>query len=73
MSSSESAMPRTDLRAISTGCDVCGKKFHTVKAYNQHQRSFYLRETACYALPDETRVNVTAAERLKMSTAAVVR
>ena len=40
MSSSKSAMKRTD------ECDVCGKMFHTVNAYNhinQHRRSFYLR------------------------------
>jgi hypothetical protein len=67
MSSSKSAMKRTD------ECDVCGKMFHTVKAYNQHLRSFYLRGTGCFALPEQTRVNVVAAARPNMSTAAVER
>ena len=67
MSSSKSAMKRTD------ECDVCGKMSHTVKAYNQHQRSFYLRWTGCFALSEQTRVNVVAAARPNMSTAAVER
>ena len=65
MSSSKSAMKRTD------ECDVCGKMFHTVNAYNQHRRSFCLRGTGCFALPEQTRVNVIAAARPNMSTAAV--
>ena len=73
MSSSKSAMTRTDRRAIGTECDVCGKMFHTVKAYNQHRRSFYLRGTACFALPGQTRVNVVAGARPNMSAAAVER
>ena len=60
-------MKRTD------ECDVCGKMFHTVKAYSQHRRSFYLRGTACFALPDQTRANVIAGARPNMSTAAVER
>ena len=71
MSSSKSAMMRIDRRAIGTQCDNCGKMFHTVKAYNQHRRSFYLRGTACFALPEQTRVNVIAGARPNMSTAAV--
>ncbi len=67
MSSSKSAMKRTD------ECDVCGKMFNTVKAYNQHRRSFYLRGTGCYALPEQTRMNFIAAARPNMSTAAVER
>jgi hypothetical protein len=67
MSSSKSAMQQTD------ECYVCGKMFHTVKAYNQHQLSFYLRGTGCFALPEQTRVNVVAAARPNMSTAAVER
>ena len=67
MSSSKSAMKRTD------ECDVCGKMFQMVKAYNQHRGSFYLRRTACFALPDQTRVNVIAGARPNMSTAAVER
>ena len=67
MSSSKSAMKRTD------ECDVCGKMFHTVNAYNQHRRSFCLRGTGCFALPEQTRVNVIAAARPNMSTAAVQR
>ena len=67
MSSSKSAMKRTD------ECDVCGKMFHTVNAYNQHRRSFCLRGTGCFALPEQTRVNVIAAARPNMSTAAVPR
>ena len=65
MSSSKSAMKRTD------ECDVCGKMFHTVNAYNQHRRSFCLRGTGYFALPEQTRVNVIAAARPNMSTAAV--
>jgi hypothetical protein len=34
---------------------------------------FYLRGTGCFALPEETRVNVSAAARPNMSTAAVER
>ena len=68
-------MTRTDRRAIGTECDVCGKMFQvqTVKAYNQHQSSFYLHGTACFALPDQTRVNVILGARPNMSTAAVER
>ena len=57
MSSSKSAMKRID------ECDVCGKMFRTVKAYNQHQRSFYLRGTGCFALQEQIRVNFIAAAR----------
>ena len=73
MSSSKSAIMGTDRRAIGTQCDNCGILFLTVNAYNQHRRSFYLRGTACFALPEQTRVNVIAAARPNMSTAAVQR
>ena len=60
-------MKRTD------ECNVCGKMIHTVKAYNQYQCSFYSRGTGCFASPEQTRVNVIAAARPNMSTAAVER
>jgi hypothetical protein len=66
-------MMGTDRRAIGTQCDNCGTLFLTVKAYNQHRRSFYLRGTGCFALPEQTRVNVIAGARPNMSTAAVER
>ena len=52
---------------------VCGKMFRTVNAYNQHRLSSYLRGTAGFALPDETKANVTAAAHPNISTAAVER
>ncbi len=56
-------MKRTDRRAIGTEC------------LHRHRlpRSRYLHGTACSALPDETRVNVTAVARPNMSTAALDR
>ena len=71
MSSSKSVT--TDRLAIGTQCIDCEKLFPSVKAYNQHRRSFYLRGTGCFALPEQTRVNVTAGARPNMSTAAVER
>ena len=52
-------MKRTDRRAIGTEC--------------LHRRSRCLHGTACSALPDENRVNVTAVPRPNMSTAAFER
>jgi hypothetical protein len=72
-SSRTSAMKRTDGRAISTECQGCGKLFGTLFAYDQHRRSKVLRGTACCALPDENRFNVSAAPRPNMSTAALER
>ncbi len=50
-----------------------GRLFGTLFAYDQHRRSRVLRGTACCALPDENRMNVTAAPRPDMSTAALER
>ena len=72
-SSRTSAMKRTDGRAIGTECQGCGKLFGTLFAYDQHRRSKLLRGTACCALPDENRLNVSAAPRPNMSTAALER
>ena len=72
-SSRTSAMKRTDERAIGTECQGCGRLFGTLFAYDQHRRSRVLRGTACCALPDENRFNVTAAQRPSMSTAALER
>ena len=74
-SSRTSAMKRTDGRAIGTECQGCGRLFGTLFAYDQHtgRRSRVLRGTACCALPDENRMNVTAAPRPNMSTAALER
>ena len=58
-SSRSVVMKRTDRRAIGTEC--------------LRRRSRYLHGTACSALPDETRVNVTAVPRPNMSTAALER
>ncbi len=71
-SSRTSAMKRTD-RAIGAECQDCGKLFATLFAYDQHRRSKLLSGTACCALPDEDRMNVTAAPRPNMSTAALER
>jgi hypothetical protein len=65
-----SALRRTEGRAIGTEAKVVEK---CMLAYDQHRRSSYLRGTACYALPDEKRINVTAAPRPNMSTAALER
>ncbi len=68
-----SVMKQTARRAIGTECQSCGKMFGTMFSYDQHRRSAYLRGTACYALPNETRVVVTAAPRPNMSTAVLER
>jgi hypothetical protein len=65
-----SAMKRADRRAIGTECQGCGKMFGTMYAYDQHRSSCYLRGTACYAMPDENRISITAAPRTNISTAA---
>ena len=74
-SSLSSAMKQTARQAIGTECQshCCGKMFGTVFAFDQHRCSAYLRGTACSALPNETRVHVTAAPRPSMSTAVVER
>ncbi len=54
------AMKRTDRRDIGTGCQGCGKMFGSMFAYDKHQGVAFLRETACYALPDENNITVTA-------------
>ena len=74
-SSRSSAMKQTARRAIGTECQShgCGKMFGTMFSYDQHRHSAYLRGTACSALPNETRVHVTAAPRPSMSTAVVER
>jgi hypothetical protein len=74
-SSHASAMKRTDRLAIGTECLGCGKMFGSMYSYDQHLRSAYLRGTACYALPDESRLIVTAAPRPSpnMSTAGLER
>ena len=66
-------MKRTDRRALGTECQGCEKLFSSKFAYDQHRRSPFLHGTACYALPDENRVNVTAVPRPNMSTAALDR
>ncbi len=66
-----SAMKKIDTRAIGTECQGCGRMLGTLFAYDQHRRSRVLRGTACCALPDENRFNVTAARRPNMSTAAL--
>ena len=73
LSSRTSAMKRTDWWAIGTEYQGCGRLFDTLFAYDQHRRSKMLRGTACCALPDENRINVTAAPRSNMSTAALQR
>ena len=40
----ESATKRAR-RAVGTVCDACGKHFSTSNGYDQHQRSWYLRDT----------------------------
>ena len=72
-SSRESAMKRTDRRAIGTECLGCGKMFGSMYSSDQHRCSANLRGTACYAFPDENRLIVTAAPRPNMSTAALER
>jgi hypothetical protein len=72
-SSRSSAIKRTDRRAIGTECQGCGKMFGSKFSYDQHRRSYFLRGTACYALPDENRLIVTAAARPNMSTAVLER
>jgi hypothetical protein len=42
--------------------------FGTLFAYDQHRRNRVLRGTACCALPDENKFNVSAAPRPNMST-----
>ncbi len=68
-----SAMKKTDRRAIGTECQGCGRMFGKLFAYDQHRRSRVLRGSACCALLDEKRFNVTAAQRPNMSTAALER
>jgi len=72
-SSRASATKRMDRRVIGTECHGCHHMFATKYAYDQHRRSRHLRGTACYAFPDEKRVNVTAVSRANMSTALVER
>ncbi len=72
-SSRTSAMKRTDGRAIGTECRGRGRLFGTLFAYDQHRRNRVLRGTACCALPDENRFNVTAAQRPNMTTTALER
>ncbi len=72
-SSRASALRRTEGQAIGRECQGCGKLFASLFAYDQHRHRSYLRGTACYALPDEKRINVTAAPRPNMSTAALER
>ncbi len=72
-SSRASTLRITEGLAIGTECQGCGKMFASLFAYDQHRRSRVLRGTACYALPDEKRINVTAAPRPNMSTAALER
>ena len=62
-SSRSVVMKRTDRRAIGTEC------LHRRRL----PRSRFLHGTACSALPDENRVNVTAVPRPNMSTAALDR
>ena len=73
MHTSRAHAKKTDGRAIGTECQGCGRLFDTLFAYDQHRRSKMLRGTACCALPDEDRINVTAAPRSNMSTAALQR
>ena len=54
-------------------CQGCHNMFATIFAYDQHRRSPHLRRTACCALPDENRVNVTSVSRANMSTTLVER
>ena len=63
-------MKQTARRAIGTECQSCGKMFGTMFSY---ECSAYLRGTACYALPNETRVDVTAVQRPSMSSAVLER
>ena len=72
-SSRASAMKQTDRRAIGTDCLGCGKMFDSMYSYDQHLLSAYLRGTACYALPNENRLIVTAEPRPNVSTAALER
>ncbi len=60
-------------KAIGTECQGCGRMFGTLSAYVQHRRSRVVRGTACCALPDENRFNVSAAPRPNMFTAALER
>ena len=73
MHTSRTSAKKTDGQAIGTECQGCGRLFGTLFAYDQHRRSKLLRGTACCALPDENRMNVTAAPRPNMSTAALER
>ena len=74
-SSRSSAIKKTARLAIGIECQShgCGKMFGTMFSYDQHQRSAYLRGTACYALLNETMVHVTAVPRPSMSTAVLER
>ncbi len=72
-SSRTSAMKKTDWLAIGTECQGCGRLFGTLFAYDQHWRSRVLRGTACCALSDGNRFNVTAPQCPNMSTAALER
>ena len=72
-SSRFSGIKRTDRRAIGTECQGCGKIFGSMFSYDQHRRSYFLRGTACYAQPDQSRLMVTAAARPNMSIAVLER
>ncbi len=68
-----SAMKSIHGRAIGTECQVCGRLFGTLFAYDQHRRSKMLRGSACCAFPDENRMNVTSVPRQNRFTAALER
>ena len=64
---------RLDRRGIGTECKGCRRLFSSTFAFDQHRRSPAVRNTACFSLHDENRINVTAVSRANMSTAAVER
>jgi hypothetical protein len=68
-----SAMKRTDRWDTVTECQGCAKQFVSMYAFDHHRSSPFLRGTACYAMPDEKRITVTAAPRSNISTAALER
>ena len=71
--SGKNVSKQTNRRAVGVECVGCGRIFPTSFSYDQHRRSPYVRGTPCCAFPDENKINLSAAPRSNMSTAALER
>ncbi len=71
--SGKNVSKQTDRRAVGVECVGCERIFPTSFSYDQHRHSPYARGTPCCAFPDKKKINLTAAPRSNMSTAALER